>query len=76
MKERCFTIMCLAILFAEASFAVDYAGPGGDMADPANWTGKTLPGTTDAVTFGPTAVPSTGLTLSGPVTFGASTIAE
>jgi hypothetical protein len=72
--DRCLKTLCFATLFAEASFAVNYAGPGGDMADPANWTGATLPGTTDAVTFGPTAVPSSGLTLSAPVTFGASTI--
>ncbi|MBQ6246225.1 MAG: hypothetical protein IJK04_05125, partial [Kiritimatiellae bacterium] len=72
--DRCLKTLCFATLFAEASFAVNYAGPGGDMADPTNW-GGTLPDTSTAVSFGPTAVPQSGLTASADVSFGATTLA-
>lgn len=68
------TISAITGVMAAVCFAVDYAGPGGDMADPANW-GGTLPDNATAVSFGPSAVPSTGLTLSDHVAFGATTIA-
>ena len=67
-------ILAIAGVMVVVCLAVDYTGPGGNMADPANW-GGTLPDNATAVSFGPSAVPSTGLTLSDHVAFGATTIA-
>lgn len=54
--------------------AVQFSGPGGDVASPANW-GGTLPAETAAVSFPAAAVPSDGLSLSADVAFGETTFA-
>lgn len=53
--------------------AVDFTGPGSDVADAANWTGSVLPSATTAVKFPAVAIPEGGLTMSGDVKFGATT---
>ncbi len=72
MKKR-IVVTCSA-LYALACLAVDFQGPGGDMADPANWGGL-LPDDLTAVSFGPAAVPSTVLTLTDHVAFSNTTVA-
>lgn len=63
----------ITVLASVAAQAVDFTGPGGDLADKANW-GGTLPSETTAVSYPAAKYPSGGYTLSDTVTFKSTTI--
>ena len=74
MKKMMLVLSAVSTFAAGAQAAVNFTGPGSDVASAANW-GDTLPGETDAVNFPAEAIPAGGLTLSAGVKFGATTFA-
>lgn len=69
-------LAAMTILTASALHAaVNFTGPGGDVASASNWGGGVCPSETDEVTFPAANIPAGGLTLSDSVTFGKATFA-
>lgn len=70
------TLTAATILAASAlRAAVNFTGPGGDVASASNWGGGVYPSETEEVNFPAASIPEGGLTLSDSVTFGKATFA-